>query len=60
MPPIHPEMNEGPVADLMKEIEKSETVDVWCKGCGTWQKMNAAYAKIIKTGEIENCGNCRK
>ena len=60
MLPIHPEMNEGPIADLMREIGKSVVVDVWCIGCGTWQKMNSTYAKIIGTGEIESCGKCRK
>ena len=56
---VHPEMNDGPIGDLMKEIGASETVDVWCKTCKDWRKMNAAYAKIIGTGEIESCSICR-
>ena len=44
----------------MAAIGKDETCDVWCKGCNDWRKMNAKYAAIIKTGEIESCGQCRK
>ena len=55
----HPE-NSPEVNKLMEEVAKSETCDVWCKGCQEWRKMNAAYAKIIGTGEIESCGKCRK
>lgn len=47
------------MGDLMREIGKSDTCDVWCKGCQDWRKMNAAYAKIIGTGEIESCSICR-
>ena len=54
----HPE-NSPEVNKLMEEIAKADTCDVWCKGCGDWRKMNAEYAKYIKTGEIENCGKCR-
>lgn len=57
---IHPEMNEGPMGELMRAVGNQETVDVWCKGCNTWCKMNATYAAIIKTGEIESCAKCRK
>ena len=60
MIPIHPEMNEGPIGDLINTVSKSDVVDVWCKGCESWQKMNEAYAKILGTGEIESCGKCRK
>ena len=60
MPNIHPEMNEGPMGELMRSIAGEETVDVWCKGCQDWRKMNAKYAKIIGTGEIESCSQCRK
>lgn len=56
---IHPEMSEGPIGDLMKEVGSAEVVDVWCKGCQDWRKMNAKYAKIIGTGEIESCSVCR-
>lgn len=50
-----PEMNQ-----LMAEVAKGDTCDVWCKGCKDWRKMNAKYAKIIGTGEIESCSYCRK
>jgi len=55
----HPE-NSPEVNKLMAEIAKSDTCQVWCKGCGDWRVMNAAYAVVIKTGEIESCGKCRK
>ena len=55
----HPE-NSPEVNKLMEEIAKSDVCDVWCEGCQDWRKMNAAYAKIIKTGSIESCGKCRK
>ena len=55
----HPE-NSPEVNKLMKEIAKTDTCQVWCKGCQDWRVMNAAYAAIIKTGEIESCGKCRK
>ena len=56
---IHPEMNEGPHSELINFIESSEVVDVWCKGCQAFRKMNANYAKHLQ-GEIEECGKCRK
>ena len=56
----HPEMEGTPFDEVQQEIDKHETVDVWCKGCQDWRKMNAAYAKIISTGEIESCSICRK
>lgn len=56
---VHPEMSEGPFAELMKNMANRETVDVWCKGCNDWRKMNASYASVLKTGEIESCGICR-
>jgi len=55
---IHPEMNEGPMGELMREVGQADVVDVWCKGCESWRKMNAKYAKIIGTGEIEGCTQC--
>lgn len=57
---VHPEINEGPVGDILKAIGNADTCDVWCKGCNDWRKMNAAYAAIIKTGEIKSCGRCYK
>ena len=56
---MHPE-NSPEVNNLMAEIAKGDTCDVWCKGCQDWRKMNSAYAAIIKTGEIESCSYCRK
>ena len=44
----------------MDEISKADTCQVWCKGCNAFRMMNATYAAIIKTGEIESCGKCRK
>lgn len=35
-----------------------ELVDVYCKGCKGFVKMNAAYARHLK-GEIESCAKCR-
>lgn len=55
---IHPEMSEGPLGELLREIGSVDTVDVWCKTCGAWRKMNAQYAKVIGTGEIEKCSQC--
>ena len=54
----HPE-NSPETNDLMAEISKHDTVDVWCKGCNAFTKMNAAYAKYL-SGEIEDCAKCRK
>ena len=48
------------MGELMRSIAGEETVDVWCKGCQDWRKMNAKYARIIGTGEIESCSQCRK
>lgn len=53
----HPE-NEGWMNELSKWINSQELVDVWCKGCGVFVKMNSAYAKHL-SGEIEGCGKCR-
>lgn len=54
----HPE-NEEWMNELIGFVEGMEIVDVWCKECKDWRKMNSAYAKYLK-GEIENCGICRK
>ena len=56
---MHPEMNEGPIGELMQEIGKSEAVEVWCKGCQAFRPINASYAKYLG-GEIESCTKCRK
>jgi len=55
----HPE-NSPEVNAIMQEIAKADTCEVWCEGCQDFRTMNAAYASIIKTGEIESCGKCRK
>ena len=54
----HPE-NEEWMNKLIKEVESIRTVDVWCKGCMEFRKMNGEYAKYLD-GEIENCGKCRQ
>lgn len=54
----HPE-NEEWMNELIGFVEGMEIVDVWCKGCEDWRKMNGMYAKYLK-GEIESCGICRK
>lgn len=54
----HPE-NSPEVNNLLAEIGKSDTCKVWCKGCEDFTVMNAAYASVIKTGEIESCSGCR-
>ena len=55
----HPEMNEGPIGDLVSKIGSMETVEVWCNGCQEFTVMNAAYAKYLQ-GEIDSCSKCRK
>jgi len=55
----HPE-NSPEVNNLIAEIGRSEVVQMWCKGCQDFRPVNAAYARIIKTGEIESCACCRK
>lgn len=59
MSDIHPEMNEGPMGDMMREVAASDTCEVWCKGCQAFRTMNARYAKYL-AGEIESCSKCRK
>jgi NAD-dependent SIR2 family protein deacetylase len=53
----HPEI-EGPLGDALAEFSKQELVDVYCKGCGAFRKMNAVYAKYLQ-GEINNCPKCK-
>lgn len=53
----HPE-NEPWVNELIDFVESMDVVDVWCKGCGAYRKMNSNYAKYL-SGEIESCGKCR-
>lgn len=55
----HPENSEN-INNLMEHLAKnSDTCKVWCKGCQDFTVMNARYAAIIKTGEIEQCSRCR-
>lgn len=54
---MHPEIEEH--YPEFKGLADAEVVDVWCKGCGDWRKMNAKYAKHLQ-GEIESCGICRE
>ena len=53
----HPE-NEPWVTELIGFVESVDVVDVWCKGCSEYWKMNSNYAKYL-SGEIESCGKCR-
>ena len=53
----HPE-NEPWVNELIDFVESMDVVDVWCKGCSEYRKMNSNYAKYL-SGEIESCGKCR-
>lgn len=54
---FHPEI-EGPLGDALAEFDKQELVDVWCKGCQAFRKMNAVFAKHLN-GEINSCAKCR-
>ena len=42
----------------MYKRQSQELVDVWCKGCCKFVKMNAVYAPYLN-GEIEGCKDCR-
>ena len=53
----HPE-NEPWVNELEEWMSSQEVVDVWCKTCQAFTKMNAVYAPYLD-GEIERCKNCR-
>lgn len=53
----HPE-NGKELNDLIDFIEKQETIDVWCLGCGAFRKANSVYAKYLN-GEISECRFCR-
>lgn len=53
----HPENNQN-TNNLVSWFNSQELVDVWCKGCGCFRRMNAVYAKHLG-GEIEGCGACR-
>lgn len=54
---IHPEMQEGPLGELMRSMAGQETVKVKCQ-CGEEVIMNAAYAQYVK-GPLESCSKCR-
>ena len=53
----HPEMQEGPIAALMRSIANDEIVIVECE-CGAEAQMNKAYAKYV-TGKLSSCKECR-
>lgn len=53
----HPEADPELQA-LIDWVESQELVDVWCKGCECFRKMNSAYSKYLE-GEIESCMKCR-
>lgn len=53
----HPEIN-GPLGDTLAEFSKVELVDVWCRGCNGFVKMNSVFAKYLD-GEIASCVKCR-
>ncbi|MGB0873693.1 MAG: hypothetical protein ACPGSE_00420 [Synechococcus sp.] len=59
---LHPEVPSdselGQIHAQFDDLVNAEVVDVWCKGCNDWRKMNAVYAKHL-AGEIESCGVCR-
>ena len=55
---IHPEMQEGPLGELMKSVSNMDTVPVKCKNCGSDTLMNAAYAKYVTNG-LDSCSQCR-
>lgn len=48
----------SPFGEALKEFENMTLVDVWCKGCGKFTKMNSNYAKFL-SGEINSCAKCR-
>lgn len=54
---FHPEVG-GDLGKALAEFSNQELVDVWCRGCGAFRKMNAAYAKHLN-GEIGSCAKCR-
>lgn len=53
---IHPEAPEG-INEVIDFVEKQEVVDVWCKGCQMYRKMNGAYAVYVS--ELRECRFCR-
>jgi len=54
---IHPENGEE-LNELIKFVESSELIDVWCLGCSAYRKANAVYGRYLQ-GEIKECRFCR-
>jgi len=53
----HPEIG-GDLGKSLEDFNRQELVDVWCRGCGAFRKMNATFARHLN-GEIGSCGKCR-
>lgn len=53
----HPEVD-GPLGEALAEFSKQELVDVWCRGCNAFRKMNSVFAKYLD-GEIGSCSRCK-
>jgi hypothetical protein len=56
---IHPE-NSDEMNSLISFVETSETVPVWCNGCGMERKMNAIYAPYVQDIGLQSCRFCRE
>ena len=54
---IHPENSEE-LNEIIRSVEEQELVDVWCKGCEAFRKMNIDYSKYLK-GEIDGSRCCK-
>lgn len=52
----HPEID-GPLGNILAEFSDLELVDVWCRGCNGFVKMNSVFAKHLD-GEIGSCSRC--
>lgn len=53
----HPEIG-GDFGKALEEFNNQELVDVWCKGCEAFRKMNIVFSKHLN-GEINSCAKCR-
>lgn len=54
---FHPEVG-GDLGQALAEFNNQSLVDVWCRGCNGFVRMNEAYAKHL-SGEIGSCAKCR-
>ena len=52
----HPEAPDC-INELIDFVEKQEMIDVWCKGCKMYRKMNGAYGAYVS--ELQECRFCR-